>query len=638
MKRYRRIIIISLLILSTFYKVDAQERLAPLQQIAVPERNMAPKAASSVQLPFFDDFSDYGGWPRRDLWEASPVLVSRGYASMPPSIGMATLDVLNAEGELYTFSTGRFAADTLTSVAIRLDSAFSPTKKALAPSDSVMLSFFYLPGGGEQALWERIGECPNSEDSLLVEFWNPANDAWEQVWATGGESVDSLVAHTHQHWQYVCIPITNRDYFSSEFRFRFRNYGTLTLLTETGIAGNTDQWHIDYVTLDQNRRRNISTARDITFVEAAPSMLEKYQAMPARQFNSDEMASMLEMTIANRYSQALASHYYYTVYDESHQEIANYDGGYENIPPFLPNETYQTYTPHAVPPVNFVFPVSGTPRTFEVAHIVKEGASNDEHPCNDTVRFIQVFDNYYAYDDGEPENGYGLSSTSSTISVACRFELNVADTLTAIDLYFNHTRDNENVGIPFNLTIWEDNEGKPGRVVYSDPTTRYADFEGLNHYVRYLLETPQVVNGTIYVGFVQHSGDYINMGFDRNNDARDNIYYNIGSMWQKTVYKGALMLRPYFGAKATIGIHPTAEMDVAIYPNPAKDFIHISVAHPEQTRMELYNLLGQRILSQEQVSDITVSSLPAGTYILHLYGPSNRSGRDHTMKKIVVLK
>ncbi len=616
----------------------AQEYLLPLQHVAVPEQPAVPKAEGGLLLPFFDDFSDYTGVPRTDLWEPSPVLVSRGYAQNPPSLGMATLDVINAQGELYTFATGRFAADTLTSLTIRLDSAFSPTKKALSPSDSVMLSFFYLPGGGEQALWERIGECPNAEDSLVLEFWNPAIEEWVQAWATGGECVDSLVAHTHLHWQFVCVPITNRDYFSSKFRFRFRNYGSLSLLTETGIAGNTDQWHIDYVTLDQNRRRNNNTARDITFVEAAPSMLASYQAMPARQFNSDEMADMITMTISNRYSQALASHYYYTVYDENHQQVDSYDGGYENIPPFLPNESYQSYNPHATPPVNFVFPLSGTPRTFEIEHIVKEGAGNDEHPCNDTVRFLQIFDNYYAYDDGEPENGYGLSSTSATISLACKFKLNTADTLTAIDLYFNHTRDNENVGIPFNLTIWDDNNGKPGQVVYSDPTTRYADFDGLNHYMRYVLETPQVVNGTIYVGFVQHSGDYINLGFDRNNDARDNIYYNIGSTWQKTVYKGALMLRPYFGARATLGIQPSVEMEATIYPNPAKERIHIGVAQPEKTRMELYNILGQRILSQEQVSDITLSSLPAGTYILHLYGPSNRSGREHTTKKIVVLK
>lgn len=615
----------------------AQEHLSPLQHTNVPQETTISKSASAVALPFFDDFSDYTGSVRSDLWEPSPVLVSRGYAQKPPSLGMVTLDVINAEGELYTFSTGRFAADTLTSLPIRLDSAFSPTKKALSPRDSVMFSFFYLPGGGEQALWERIGECPNEDDSLVVEFWNPAIAEWEQVWATGGECVDSLVAHTHLHWQYVCIPITNSQYFTSDFRFRFRNYGTLSPLTETGIAGNTDHWHIDYVTIDQNRNRNNKYVRDITFVEAAPSMLENYQAMPARQFNSDEMASMLEMTISNRFSQALASHYYYTVYDENHQAVANYDGGYENIPPFLPNETYQTYNPHAVPPVNFTFPVNGTPCSFEIEHIVKEGASNDEHPRNDTVRFLQVFDNYYAYDDGEPENGYGLSSTSQNISLAYRFKLNVADTITAIDLYFNHTRDNENVGIPFNLTIWDDKNGKPGNILYSDPCSQYAQFDGLNKYMRYVLETPQVVNGTIYVGFIQHSSDYINLGFDRNNDARDNIFYNIGGAWQKTVYKGALMLRPYFGAKATIGIRPAAEMEASLYPNPAKNYIHISVEHPEQTRMELYNVMGQRIFVQQQTSDIDVSKLPSGTYILHLYGTES-TPQNHTIKKIVVIK
>lgn len=40
-----------------------------------------------------------------------------------------------------------------------------------------------------------------------------------------------------------------------------------------------------------------------------------------------------------------------------------------------------------------------------IEHGVREGVRGMP-PQNDTIRFTQVFDNYYAYDDGTPENGY----------------------------------------------------------------------------------------------------------------------------------------------------------------------------------------------------------------------------------------
>ena len=134
---------------------------------------------------------------------------------------------------------------------------------------------------------------------------------------------------------------------------------------------------------------------------------------------------------------------------------ASYDGGYENIVSFYPDGKYQEVAVHSNPPVNFQFPESSTQRSYKIVHTVKEGVGGDYHSSNDTMTFTQVFGDYYAYDDGVPENGYGLTSTGGKQWLAYRFDLNTQDTLTAVDLYFNRTRNGENENVQFRLCVWD---------------------------------------------------------------------------------------------------------------------------------------------------------------------------------------
>ncbi len=47
----------------------------------------------------------------------------------------------------------------------------------------------------------------------------------------------------------------------------------------------------------------------------------------------------------------------------------------------------------------------------------------DDYKWNDTITRYQVFNNYYAYDDGTAEAGYGLSGEGTAgAAVAYRFE------------------------------------------------------------------------------------------------------------------------------------------------------------------------------------------------------------------------
>lgn len=604
--------LVILLLLFSGACIEAQEVLLPVRYEATPSKNGAP-----LSLPFFDDFSNPS--LTRTQWETGGFFVNQGYAPLPPTIGMATLDAFDVEGYLYPTATGQlFTGDTLCSMAIRLDSVFLPYARPLTLDDSIYLSFFYLPGGGYGNLWERIGDVPESQDSLILEFYDPLADKWERAWDTRGISADTLFSWTGNYWQYCEILISNTQYLQKGFRFRFRNLCSLDNNNKNGILSNADQWNIDYVYLNAGRHFLDTAARDIAFVNPAPSMLKRYQAMPAHQFTPDEMVDNMPLTITNRYTEMLATEYGYSIYNDQGVCIHTYDGGYENAPVYWHGRQYQTAPAHANPPMGSVIVVrTDIPSRFTIVHGLKEGVSGDIHKSNDTISFTQIFDNYYAYDDGIPENGYGITSTTPKVRLACRFVLNTEDTLTALQLYFNRTYADQNSNIRFYITVWDDNNGHPGNIIYQDNERRKPLFEGFNRYVRYVLEEPLVCNGTIYVGFEQTTADYINLGFDRNNDASSQIFYLTGSEWQTSILRGALMLRPCFGQRATVAINSTEETPSNIFAEGNRITVETQNAAP----VMIYNALGQLVFQSRlsaATQRITTPALPRGLYLVRI--------------------
>lgn len=606
------------------------------QEVLLPVRHRVPvatKAADSMlTLPFFDDFSTVGRSPSYEgPWTLGGAFVNEGYAPLPPTVGMVTLDAFDAEGILYPTTTGDlYYGDTLASHPIRLDSVFVPYARPLTPDDSLYLSFYYLPGGGAGNMWERIGDCPNSQDSLMLDFYDPESQRWELVWGRGGVSVDSLIASTGTDWQYVLVPIVDTKYFKAGFQFRFRNYCSLDGVNKTGMLSNADQWNLDYILLDKERTFDSRASRDVAFVNPAPSLLRRYKAMPARQFSPSEMASTLSMTITNLYSEELATSYGYTVEDAMGNILHDYNGGYENAPVFWPSGSYQTSAAHARPAVDFVFPVDGYsgPESYRVVHHVREGVSGDARPTNDTVVFSQVFDDYYAYDDGVAENGYGITSTSSPVRLACRFQLNREDTMTAVDLYFNRTYKEENASLRFLIKVWDDNNGRPGNVIYQDEERRKPLFEGFNQYVRYVMEQPIVCSGTVYVGLEQTSADFINLGFDRNNDASSNIVYQTGVGWQTSILRGALMLRPCFGQQAVTSIEESSsEAPGRVYVRDGR----ITVELLGRADVQVYDISGRLRFSCSKAGDgVVTPTLAPGVYVVKI-------GTQGWVRKVVVL-
>ena len=596
------------------------------------------KQAQPLRLPFFDDFSNYQGRPDSLRWCPSGALANRDFDALPPTLGMVTFDALDEQGRLYPHATtSLFAADTLQSQIIRLDSVWDATRAPLRLSDSVCLSFYYLPGGGEGPEWQHVGCRPGSQDSLILEFWNATTATWNCVWSTGGVSVDSLVATTGHRWQRVAVMIDDVDYLSPTFSFRFRNLCSLDDNPQYGMVGNADQWLVDYIWLDAHRSVLDSTMHDVAFVSAPPSMLKDYQAMPARQYTADALADSLQIVISNRYSATIATRYQYEVCTAGGTLLYTYDGGYANVSPFLPGESYQSAPAHAAPPVNYSFPVNGEPAIFYIRHTVREGVGGDERGVNDTMTFIQRFSDYYAYDDGVPEKGYGVVSTNQ-VRIASMFRLAQPDTLTVVSLFFNDTYNKENAGLQFRIAVWADAGGCPGTALYIDQEMRHADMDQLGGFQRFILERPLVVSGTVYVGLVQQSEGYINLGFDCSHDRRDRCFYSIGNVWQTTVYRGALMLRPYFGSAAVVGIAPEPEqLSLSLWPNPVRDVLQVQWNGDDLKggTLQVYDMMGHCQVMQTVYADVIAinsAAWPKGIYLLVL---RNEEGRVITQKRFV---
>ena len=88
---------------------------------------------------------------------------------------------------------------------------------------------------------------------------------------------------------------------------------------------------------------------------------------------------------------------------------------------------------------------------------------------NDSIGFDQVFDNYYAYDDGTAEKAYALDAVGGQLAV--RFPLAIPDTLDGVLIHFTPFYDNSEEET-FVLKVWEDDGGMPGDPIDTIPISQ----------------------------------------------------------------------------------------------------------------------------------------------------------------------
>ena len=640
------------ILLITFIGISAtaQEMLTiPAYNPAVARQNQLKSTSVNppdvIKLPFYDDFSVISVYPSPLRWADRYAFVNTDYAKYPPSIGVATLDALDDKGALYAGAgSNPFEADNLTSLPIRLDSVFTPSKRALTRSDSVYLSFYYQPQG-------RSISPPSSKASLILEFHSPGDydsvfsekdtvvtPHWREKWSTfGGIQVDSFASPNKRYFRQVLIPLNgildSSLYFKNGFQFRFRNLATLSGNSLPDWRSNGSQWNIDVVYLNYGRKIHDTIMEDVAFADLAPSMLVNYESMPMRQYakNFDtEMKDTLSITIANLDNKNRNRTYKYNISKNSLAPFAYYNGEPYTIGPYL-TDGYVTYRPWARPPVNVFFPVSDEENVvFHIIHTL----SPDPDPLfrsNDTIRFDQVFKNYYAYDNGTSEAGIGINGAQG--SYAVQFKLNVEDTLRGMQIYFNPVIGATNQKI-IDLQVWNDSNGKPGQIIKTLGGITPVYTENLNEFNSYWFETPLLIDASVfpglrfYIGWSQTTLENLNVGFDRYKDSYTKRFFNVDGNWQMSdsANYGSLMMRPIVGPVNPLGINKTSAVEhLSIRPNPVTDG-NLIIQLPESWKnnaahnldINIFSVTGSLVLSETFNNPVNVSSLTPGFYMVIL--------------------
>jgi len=593
-----------------------QERLVALEDnpgIIQKLKNTKSQSKSlmvpdTLELPFFDDFSRETVFPNPNKWMDKDVFVNFDYGNNPPSIGVATFDVLDSTGHIYNNAdTYHFIADQLTSRPIDLD---------LPSGSGVFLSFYYQPKG--------YGDPPQISDSLNLEFYSPSDSIWIPVWSVPG---DTLPADSMRLFKQVMISIEDSIYLLKGFQFRFYNYASLTSnKLDPGRVGNCDHWNIDYVMLDKGRFAEDTVPHDVVISKPMHSLLKNFEAMPWKDFNEvylSEMGSFLPLVYRNLDSITRNVTRNFEIFDVYQNVMAHtYSGGAFNIGP------WETINYASQPLYTFQSPGNDSALFKIKATLVTDIF---DQKMNDTTTYFQHFDNYFAYDDGTAEAGYGYSGEgASNVNIAYRFQSFIPDTLKAVDFYFNRSYQDGN-DTYFNLTIWDDQEGKPGDILYTEEFLKPLWRDSLNAFYRYKLTTPVSVNGFFYVGWQQTTDEFLNVGFDKNRVNNKLLFYELNGEWMPSIWEGSLMIRPVVKSWLLTGMEPDKTLsEIKIFPNPVSRILHIdpgSLLHSNNFSVKIFNLCGQVLKHYGQpISQIDVSSLFPGMYLIEI------QNGDHTRK------
>jgi hypothetical protein len=571
-----------------------------------------------LTLPFFEDFSTSTVIPDPNKWSDRYAFINSSFATEPISVGVATLDAIDENGDVYALTNWPASSDMLTSQSFDL-SLYSQ------PGDTVRLSFFYQAGGK--------GEVPELKDSLLLEFYSPVENQWNRTWFA--------ILDTASLFQQVILKVPE-SYYQSGFRFRFRNYTSISASEVTGGKGalsNADCWNIDYImmnTLPESAHRFIP---DIALMEPPRNLMDYYETIPWLHLNEAQSITRNYMQYVIRNLQKneivnLGRSYYTRNLQTGYTEFAE-----EFFDNFSAEEIIRRNDPFISP---FTRNDNSKEGNIEVGGfiITPEG----QFKQNDTAKTVLRFKDYYAYDDGTPEYGFGISGPSMAGALlAYRFRIYKPDTLRALDMLFNKARDNFNAGLGFHLCVWNDDGGKPGELIYLSSEVYTPDLGSeLPGFKRYVLNPDAslvVTDTTVYVGWKQVSEEFLNLGYDVNRNNVDRTFVNTSGEWfnpGNSIIPGSLMIRPVLGSKEVITGEveiPDTPLDVVLFPNPVSEILSIRATGIAITGILVYDVYGRLVLQRlDNLDYLDVSGLPSGFYQVILNTDQERS----ITRKIVV--
>lgn len=611
LKRYIGIFL-ALFVVCESYAQRGEEVLTPLhynpvlkQAVKQPTQTFKRKTGvkDTLLLPFFDDFSDGGVFPNENKWVDRNAYTNTDFVSLPPSIGVATLDALDSTGRPYfNIKEGlRGGCDTLTSQPIDLSQ--------YSVGSNVLLSFFYQPQG--LSFFQL-----QSSDSLVVQF-KDTSGFWYTQWVTYGTGI--------KPFKPVILMLNDVRYFHEGFQFRFINYQE--------YLGGVGQWHIDYVYLERNRTTADTLFNDVAIARKPASFLREYQEMPYPQFNgfeNSEIATSVEGLLSNTADIGRTVDLYNReVRDNANNLIISSPRSGLAIGALAHLPVTFSATPSTVG-------FSADTVTYDIAEYLKITGANFRVE-NDSINRKLTFANWYAYDDGTAETGYGLRRGKGKI--AYKFRVNKPDTLRAISIYFFQAEDTVKKAI--NLSVWNSIEpnGFGEDLAYSQIIQYPTYTDSINGYHTYILDSAIAVQDSFYIGWTQNTEFFLNIGWDRNysldGDTIPNpgLYFNTTGKWYTSFIPGTLMMRPHVGVNdftdtTLVGLKPVAagKNALKVYPNPATNKLSLAIDDNADYNYIVTDIAGKQVISGKlnsyEQKTIDISFLTNGLYFITLHNPS----------------
>jgi len=572
-----------------------------LKNAASLNRGSKSLTGDTLELPFFDDFSGRSFFPDSAKWSDNYVFINNTYTDRQITAGIATFDALSSTGELYeTASSIYFEADHLTSQPLNLN---------YPPGDNIRLSFCYQAGG--------LADIPEENDSLTLQFYAPDEDKWHSIWMSHGNSYPDFRA--------VIIGIDQDRFLKKGFRFRFINYASLSSNpNDLSLISNCDQWNIDYVLLDRNREPGDTAYADVAFTLPMRSLLHEHEAMPWKQFQEILYQEMGEaVTIHYRNNDIIERNVTrnFEIRDVYNNTLSrSFTAGATNVPAStdIDYDAFHTYT-------------FNSSNSDSALFMIKSWLITDDFDPkeNDTMVYYQHFNNYFAFDDGSAEGGYGVNGLgSNNAMVAYRFRSFIQDTLRGVQICFNDSYMNSNQRL-FDLMIWDGAGSFPGDVLYSQEEVMVKLADNINGFYTYVLPVSVPVDDIFYVGWRQRSEAFLNAGLDINTPHNGRQFYWINGDWNVSQISGTIMIRPVLGPPLVTAVNDPRYRNyntLHFWPNPANDFILIDPGDLQEAgllNISIFDLQGRELINIPLRGDrIDISSLREGLYIItaHING------------------
>ncbi|MDR2084006.1 MAG: T9SS type A sorting domain-containing protein, partial [Bacteroidales bacterium] len=102
-----------------------------------------------------------------------------------------------------------------------------------------------------------------------------------------------------------------------------------------------------------------------------------------------------------------------------------------------------------------------------------------------------------------------------------------------------------------------------------------------------------------------------------NGQSNIEMYYNNMQSTYNDTRQCCLITISYTKTPKPAGIEEIepSTSEIAIYPNPSKDYINISVENDKIENVEIYNITG-KLVKQEKSNKININDLPVGIYLI----------------------